>query len=158
MPEYGEEDLVFKYDGIKFTIDDVLNSITFPNLHFNSQFPKNVFVANYNIVLSYWQYISLMYDIINPEDVKKFISEHEDDLKSLISNIPFFVKKEFPNDIISLELIKDPDVDKKLLRAYIHTSVSPTEAIEKLDIIDDLSSEIETIDTLDSFLLNVEFE
>jgi len=133
-------------------------SIKFSKSFKTPEYNFEFFKTAYGVTNSYWQNLNIMYHLINDNEIKKYLTTKGDDLKILLLYIPIFVQKYFPNDKISLELIQDPDNSKSLLRSYIHTKLSASEATTKLSKIDNLAEEFETNNTLDSFLLNVEFE
>ncbi|KZX16155.1 hypothetical protein MBCUT_10210 [Methanobrevibacter cuticularis] len=151
------DDFDFVYDGGTLNISDMIKSVQFPTIPFTQGFNRELFKSSYGITPAFWRNLSIMYNLSNVGEIKKFISRNSDDLKILLLYVPIFVQREFPNDSISLELIEDHDTGKHALRAYIHTNISPSEANKKLEIIDELTFNFETDDTLDDFLLNVEF-
>jgi len=161
MTTYGNPNIIdinYYYEGKNIKISTMIESVKFPDIPFTSEFRFEQYTMSYGVTPAYWDYLTILYLFVNPEEIKKFISQNNDDLKILLVYVPIFVQKQFPGDTICLEVIEDPDVDKKILKANIITSLSPTVAVEKLDWIDDHTADLETNETLDNFLLDVEFE
>lgn len=160
MPVHNNHDsgYIYVYEGENLNIGDMLRSIKFSESFQTSEYNLEFFKTTYGITNSYWQNLNIMYHLINDTEIRNFLIRTGDDLKILLLYIPIFVQKYFYDDKISLELVQDPDTGKSLLRSYIHTKLSAQEATRKLSKIDDLSAKLETSNTLDNFLLNVEFE
>jgi hypothetical protein len=137
--------------------NDTEEGTGFQDMQFTKDFKKNLWGWNYEATFPYWQDLSLMYDLINPDEIKEFISKNNNNLHSLLLKIPSFVQEEFPNDRISLKLDQDPDNGEDILKAYIETDYSPFNAVRKLDVIDDLIWDIETPELIEKFLLDVKF-
>ncbi len=88
--------------------------------------------SNSSIVL-----LSSKYALRNVKEISDFLSNNKHILPLLIES-HYNIRDYFPTETLSLEVMTDPDeVGEKELVVYICTGLKPSDAIEKLDRLDE---------------------